>query len=94
MSTGKRTLDENIEIKTGSTNIFGMNLVPAGTPEHQMIYPPTLKDVKFADVNEVDRDATENMLLGIEYKVREKPKGKGLTKEQEEAMAMSGVVNF
>ena len=67
MSTGKRSLDENFEIKSGSTTIFGMNLIPLGTPEHQMIFPATLTDIKYLDVNEVDRDATESMLLGIEY---------------------------
>ena len=93
MSTGKRLMDDGKDIKMG-TNIFGMNFVPPDSAEHKMIYPPDRQDVKYIDVNEVDRDSTESMLLGIDYELRNKPNFSGITKEQEEEMAKSGMVNF
>jgi hypothetical protein len=45
-------------------------------------------------VNEVDKDGTESMLLKIDYELRSKPNFSGLTKEEEEAMANSGMVQF
>lgn len=84
MSTGKRLMDDGKEIKLG-TNIFGMNFVSKDSEEYKMIYPPDKQDdVKYIDVNEVDRDSTESMLLGIDYELRYKPNFSGLTKEQEE----------
>ena len=53
-----------------------------------------MQDIKYTDVNEVDRDMTENMLLGIDFEKRTKPNFSGLTKEEEEAMAVSGIVKF
>ena len=94
MSTGKRLMDDGKELKTG-TNIFGMNFVAKGTTEYQMIYPEDKQDdIRYIDVNEVDRDGTESMLLGIDFELRYKPNFSGKTKEQEEQMAMSGIVNF
>ena len=67
------------------TNLFGMNFVAEGSQERDIIYPPDKQDIKYIDVNEVDRDSTESNLLGIDFDLRPKPNFSGLTKEQADA---------
>ena len=71
-----------------------MNFIPEGSPESEIIYPADMQDIKYIDVNEVDHDMTENMLLKIDYELRHKPNFSGMTKEEEEAFAVSGMVKF
>ena len=81
MYTGKRTMDDGKEIKMG-TNIFGMNFIPPDSEKHKKIYPPDLTDIRYIDVNEVDRDGTESRLLGIDFDLRAKPNWSGKSKEE------------
>lgn len=50
MSTGKRLMDEGKEMTMG-TNLFGMNFIPEGSAESQIIFPPEMQDVMYTDVN-------------------------------------------
>lgn len=90
MSTGKRQMDDGKPLISGSVDHFKMNFIDPSSTEYGMIYPPTMADIKYTDVNEVDIDSTENMLLGMDYQKRTKPNFSGLTEEQEAA----GMVNF
>jgi hypothetical protein len=44
-----------------------MNFIDPGSKEYDQVYPANMKDIKYTDVNEVDIDATENMLLGMDF---------------------------
>lgn len=79
---------------TMGTNLFSMNFIPQDSEIAMIINPPDKQDVRYTDVNEVDVDGTESMLLGMDYERRPRPNFSGMTKEEEEAMAISGIVKF